>query len=81
MENPFEILEARLERIESMLRNISNGTTKDRPLKVENAAKLLGCSKSKIYHLTSREEIPFYRQGKFLYFFEDELLNWLRDNH
>ncbi|HBI39989.1 MAG TPA: DNA-binding protein, partial [Tenacibaculum sp.] len=43
-------------------------------LNLNEAAKYLDISKSHLYKLTSRKEIPFYcPQGKRLYFKKDEL--------
>lgn len=50
-------------------------------LNLNEAAKYLDISKSHLYKLTSRKEIPFYcPQGKRLYFKKDELDQWLTRN-
>ncbi|MDB0603089.1 helix-turn-helix domain-containing protein [Tenacibaculum maritimum] len=50
-------------------------------LNVNEAADYLDMSKSHLYKLTSRKEIPFYcPQGKRLYFKKDELDQWLTRN-
>lgn len=43
------------------------------------AAKYLGISKSYLYRLTMRKEIPFYKPlGKICYFDRKELDEWIR---
>ncbi|GFD83866.1 hypothetical protein KUL156_43170 [Alteromonas sp. KUL156] len=50
-------------------------------LNINEAAKYLDISKSHLYKLTSRKEIPFYcPQGKRLYFKKNELDQWLTRN-
>ncbi len=50
-------------------------------LNLNEAAKYLDISKSHLYKLTSRKEIPFYcPQGKRLYFKKSELDQWLTRN-
>ena len=50
-------------------------------LTADEAASYLGISKSYLYKLTSRKEIPYYRpMGKVVYFDRTELEEWVRDN-
>jgi excisionase family DNA binding protein len=47
----------------------------------EETARYLGISKSYLYKLTMRQEIPFYKpMGKMCYFKRDELEEWLLRN-
>lgn len=47
----------------------------------DEAAKYMGISKSYLYKLTMRHEIPFYRPtGKMCYFNRTELEAWLQQN-
>ncbi|WP_299989292.1 helix-turn-helix domain-containing protein [uncultured Pontibacter sp.] len=87
MENPFEILDTRLRSIEAMLQlfyeSVSNRQQSKRfitthTLTVKEAAEVLNVSKSTIYSYVSKQEIPVYKRGKYLYFSEDELLTWLK---
>lgn len=48
-------------------------------LTVETAADYLRVSRSSIYQLTSRKEIPFMKKGKRLYFKKEDLRQWLED--
>lgn len=50
-------------------------------LTTDEAAAYLGVSKSYIYRLTSRNEIPCYKPlGKMCYFDRSELEEWIRSN-
>ncbi len=51
-------------------------TTK--PRNVHEAARFTGKSVSTIYRLVSHRKIPFHKQGGKLYFFEDELIDWIK---
>ena len=65
-------LETLLNKQEDLLKQVLN---------LNEAAKYLDISKSHLYKLTSRKEIPFYcPQGKRLYFKKDELDQWLTRN-
>jgi len=50
-----------------------------KPLNIEQAADFLDISKSHLYKLTSRGAIPHYKpNGKRLYFFEQDLIAYLK---
>ena len=50
-------------------------------LTIEDAAALLGLSKSYIYKMTAKGNIPFYRPlGKVMYFERTVLLDWVRSH-
>ena len=40
-------------------------------------AVLLNKSASTIYTMTSEKRIPYHKQGNKLYFFEDEIIQWI----
>lgn len=68
-------LEERLERIEGLLLSQKQVFTFD------EVATYTGLSKSYLYKLTSRNDIPFYRpNGKQLYFNKLEIDAWLQRN-
>ena len=39
--------------------------------------EVCGCSAATIYTLARKGQIPAYKRGKKLYFYEDELLQWI----
>lgn len=56
------------------------GTQKE-VLTSDEAARYLGISKSYLYKLTMRQQIPHYKpMGKMCYFNREELERWLQSN-
>lgn len=84
MNNPFEIIEARLSTIESLILDLkhSGGTQlpnqEDQLLTVDGAAEFLDCTKPTIYQKTSKGELPFMKRGKKLYFMKRDLIDYLK---
>ena len=52
-------------------------STKRHPIGIDDASKILGRAKQTIYSLVHQRKIPCYKNGRKLYFFEDELLSWI----
>lgn len=74
-----EKLEQRLERIENLLLN--SQTSQRDVLTFNELVDYTGLSKSYLYKLTSKGDIPFYRpHGKQLYFNKNEINSWLLRN-
>ena len=56
-------------------------STTKKVLTSEEAAKYMGISKSYLYKLTMRQQIPHYKpMGKMCYFNRIELEEWLQNN-
>jgi len=53
--------------------------TKKIPIDISEACKIIGKAKPTIYTLVRERKIPCYKNGKKLYFFEDELLQWISE--
>lgn len=51
--------------------------TKRTPINIDRVSEITGKAKSTIYALVRGREIPSYKAGKNLYFYEDELLAWI----
>lgn len=50
-------------------------------LDIDDMVALTGLSKSYVYKLTYRKEIPYYKpNGKLIYFDRQEVENWMRQN-
>lgn len=64
-------MQEQLDRIEKLVRLNSKEV-----LDVEEVALMLNVSKSRIYHLVSRRNIPHYKQGKKVYFKKSEIEEW-----
>jgi len=47
------------------------------PMGIEDACRVIGKAKPTIYALVRKRLLPCYKNGKKLYFFEDELLEWI----
>ena len=70
-----ESQEHRIEVLENIL-NVAKEV-----LNLEEASLFLGISKSSLYKMTHRHELPFFRpNGKLIYFEKAELLKWMRQN-
>lgn len=71
----------KIENIEKLLQeNIlhSKAAAEDELLTVSEAAKLLKLSVATVYTKVCRNEIPANKQGKRLYFYRKELLDWIK---
>ena len=84
MNNPFESIDLRLLKIESLLAEIMQAAKEpppeiDKPLAIEEAADLLKLSKQTIYKYVREHEIPFSKKGKRLYFSKAEILEWIKE--
>lgn len=82
MNNPFEQLNDRLNKIEDILLNLSNEpkneSKADELLVIEDAAKFLNLAVPTIYGKVSNNSIPFNKQGKRLYFLKSELIEYIK---
>lgn len=86
MVNPFAMIDERLRALEglalefySFIQSKKNGSqNSDKPLSIDEASDYLGIPKPTLYRLTSRQEIPFCKKGKQLFFFQEELKEWLK---
>lgn len=74
-----------IERVEQLARKVDEvlgkaagkDTGKRSLLSLEEVADLLGKSASTIYAMTSEKRIPYRKRGNRLYFFEDEIMQWI----
>lgn len=67
--------EHRIGIMENLLRDAKQVLT------LEEASLFMGISKSSLYKMTHKHELPFFRpNGKIIYFEKSELLNWMRQN-
>ncbi|MFI3268275.1 MAG: helix-turn-helix domain-containing protein [Rikenellaceae bacterium] len=72
-------IEQRLEHLENAL--ISTNINTKEVLTFDETANYTGLSKSYLYKLTSRKEIPHFKPtGKLVYFNRKEVETWLQDN-
>lgn len=84
MENPFEIILDKLNRIETLIESldftvidsIEMPKTKN-VLNIKELAEFCGISQSCIYKKTSEKTIPHYKNGKRLFFKTEEIEKWM----
>lgn len=64
---------------EKMEQALGSATQKQgkRLLTLDEVSILLGKSPSTIYAMTSEKRIPYHKRGNKLYFFEDEIIEWI----
>ncbi len=86
MTNPFEVIEARLSNIETLLVSLKEhpqqGATTEQPeklLTIQQAADFLSLSVPTMYTKVSRGELPVMKRSKRLYFSRTELIEYLKD--
>ena len=48
-------------------------------LRINDVAKILGCSIGHIYNLAHKDEIPHYKKGKYLFFLYSDILDWIME--
>ena len=83
MENPFELIMERLDRIERAIENLKTANpiqVNNAPMNVKEVSKYLNISVSAIYKRTSTCEIPHYKSGKRLYFKKEDIDEWIYAN-
>ena len=83
MNNPFEIIEDRLSRIEILLVEMkfqtgNPGSQTDELLTINQAAELISLTTPTLYGLVHKHAIPHSKKGKRLYFSKSELTDWIR---
>ncbi len=85
MNNPFEVIEARLSDIERLIIDLKQRPTqavqtspREQLLTVQEAAQFLNLSTPTIYSKVSRGELPVMKRSKRLYFSSKELLEYIK---
>ena len=72
-------LHEKLSNIEQLLREGSQQSPpEDELLTILGASKFLKLSTQTVYGKVSRNEIPVNKQGKRLYFYRSELVDWIK---
>ena len=73
----FQLYE-KLNNIENLLLNKTNQPESDQLLTIQEAGELIKLSVPTLYGYVSRNEIPFSKKGKRLYFSKQELTDWIK---
>ncbi len=77
-------LTGKITQLEENIANLRSLIAKDprslkrMPIDLDRAAEITGKSKHTLYRYTSQGLIPCYKRGRSIYFFEDELYDWIR---
>jgi len=58
-------------------KNKPQSVEKRKPIEIDEACSFVKKAKPTIYALVRKGLIPCYKNGKKLYFFEDELMQWI----
>lgn len=64
-------------QLRNLIEEIQRPDIPKRPIEINEACKILMKAKSTVYTLVRKGSIPCYKSGKKLYFYEDELLEWI----
>lgn len=85
MNNPFEVIEARLSSIENLILDLKQ-PTKVEPseqleqlLTIQEAAEFLSLTVPTMYSKVSKGELPVMKRSKRLYFSSTELMEYLKE--
>jgi len=86
MNNPFDVIDARLSSIENLILDLKHKPIQVEPsqhreqlLTIDEVAELLHLSKPTVYSKHSKGELPgVCKQGKRLYFERDVIVNWIK---
>lgn len=63
--------------IKSLVKNKTELPEKRIPIGIEDASQIIQKAKPTIYALVRKGLLPSYKRGKKLFFFEEELLEWI----
>lgn len=68
-------------KLQKMVETLKPATERKKvPIDIIEACKIIGKAKPTVYTLVQKGYIPCYKVGKKLYFYEDELLDWISKN-
>src|SRR5690606_42109232 len=86
MNNPFEVIEARLSSIENLLLDLKHNPQTVEPteqpeqlLTIQEAAQFLNLTVPTIYSKVSKGELPVMKRSKRLYFSSTELMEYIKE--
>jgi excisionase family DNA binding protein len=87
IDNPFEVIERRFNRLESLLVNLvkaqenpeNQNCDSENYLSIKEAAKLLNLRVPTLYSEASLGTIPCNKQAGRLYFLKSELTKWIQE--
>ena len=74
-----ELVDERVKQeLEKRMASIKARNEPERPILIDDAAEILGYSRSHMYTLCREKKIPHVKKGRWLHFYVSELNEWLR---
>jgi excisionase family DNA binding protein len=75
-----ELVDNRVKQeLDRRLASIKARSEPERPILIDEAAKMLGYSRSHMYTLCRTKKIPHVKKGRWLYFYVSEIKAWLEE--
>lgn len=65
-------------KVEELWRNLGIGAAGTKPVTVKEAAEFLSVTERAVNKMVRERQIPYYERHGKIYFFEKELLEWIR---
>ena len=86
MNNPFEVIEARLDSIENLILDLKHQPKQVEPtehpdqlLTIQQAAEFLNLTVPTIYSKVSKRDLPVMKRSKRLYFSRTQLMEYVKE--
>ena len=80
MPSLIESLIKKVSELDAKIDTITPQATKQRlPIGLKEACRIIGKAKPTVYTLVRKGLVPCFKQGKQLYFYEDELIQWIEE--
>ena len=75
-----ELVDERVKQeLEKRMASIKARNEPERPILIDDAAEILGYSRSHMYTLCREKKIPHVKKGRWLYFYVSKLNEWLEE--
>ena len=82
MENPFDIITEKLDKIEQRLIHLEKlkvDVSQEKFMSIAECAAFLNLAKQTIYQKVSRNEIPYMKKAGRLFFSKNDIEGWLKE--
>ena len=76
----YDMVDNRVKQeLDRRLESIKARNEPERPILIDEAAEMLGYSRSHMYTLCRTNKIPYVKKGRWLYFYVSEIKAWLEE--
>ncbi|MGY0391942.1 helix-turn-helix domain-containing protein [Bizionia sp. KMM 8389] len=75
-----ELIQGQNELRALLLQKAHSKPETEMPILLDGVLSLTGFSKPTIYGYVQRNEIPFHKKGNRLYFFQSEIIDWIKQD-